>query len=317
LAQIARALPRGENLWRQWRLRCQGTEWGMLRQLRIGLVLGTLGLGAGPVLAVSPPVPLQPADETVAPLLVQAEEAEDGGEEGEDISAFPDNFQFPRIPLTFPPSAEAAGLSDFLATLRGIVEKRDEPALLAAVASKIFWDSDFGGGYDDSRSGVDNFRDAMQIGVPDILPEYADDGWKRLAGSLASGRFATEPDHPGVYCTPAFPTLTDAKAAEPTFEKVDMGEDGWQLQWAYVDGKAEARDKAAADATAIATLENEAVPVYAWSVDDNFDWVDVGLPDGRRAYLDVKQVGSWISERVCLGKSGDKWAIVGYIGGGD
>lgn len=294
-------------------------------RFRLSVHLGALALLMTPAFAFNLPGPS--LDGSPKPLLVQdgdtaadgeaTEDPGEGADEEEEYSAFPKDFKFPRIPLTFPASAEAPGLSDFLASLRGIVEKRDQPALIATVAPKIFWDRDFGGGYDEKASGEANFRNALQIGIPDILPEYADDGWKRLALLLFSGRFSTEADFPGAYCTPVFPTLTDAAAAEPTFKKVDMGDNGWQLQWAFVEGKTDARDKPAADGKVVTSLENEALPVYSWGIEDNVEWVDVGLPDGRRAFVDTRQVGSWVNERLCFGKTAEKWTIVGYVGGGD
>lgn len=294
-------------------------------QLRLAHYLGALALVAAPAFAHT--IPDRPTDTGLKPVLVQESDSTDDGEatedpgessdEEEEYSAFPKDFQFPRIPVKFPPSADAQGLTDFLASLRALAERRDEPGLIATVAPKIFWDRDFGGGFDEKATGETNFRNAMQIGIPDILPEYADDGWKRLALLLVPGKFSTEADFPGAYCTPVFPELTDAAAAEPTFAKVDMGEEGWRLQWAYIEGKTEARDKPAADGAVIATVENEALPVYSWGIEENVAWVDVGLPDGRRAFVDTKQVGSWVGERLCFGKSGDKWSIVGYVGGGD
>ena len=180
--------------------------------------------------------------------------AMDSGSDDEDFSAFPKDFVYPRIPVKFPANVEAPGLPEFLETLRGIVTKRDDAALIATVAPKIFWDRDFGGGFDENVSGVENFRNALQIGIPDILPEYADDGWKRLDGLLASGLFSTEDDYPGAYCTPVAPDLVDEAAAEPTFKKVDMGDGDWQLQWGYIEGKADGRDKPAADGAVVATV---------------------------------------------------------------
>lgn len=293
-------------------------------RLRLALYLGVSVLLTAPAIARAiphqsdqPHLLLAQNDDGAADHSEATEDPGAGTDEADEYSAFPENFQYPRIPVTFPASADAPGLTDFLASLRTLVDKRDEAGLIAEVAPKIFWDRDFGGGFDENATGEANFRNAMQIGIPDILPEYADDGWKRLALLLAPGRFSTETDLPGAYCTPVFPTLTNAAAAEPTFVKVDMGEEGWRLQWGYVDGKVEARDRPAADGAVFATLENEAVPVYSWAVEDNAEWVDIGLSDGRRAFVDTKQVGSWVNERLCFGKSGYKWTITGYIGGGD
>lgn len=301
------------------------TQIGGDMQLRLAFYIGALVLLTAPAFARAIPYEIAFAGSHL--LLAQSSDDADDGEatedpgagtdEADEYSAFPENFQFPRIPVTFPASADAPGLTDFLTSLRTTVEKRDEAGLIATVAPKIFWDRDFGGNFDENASGEANFRNAMQIGITDILPEYVDDGWKRLALLLVPGKFSTEADFPGAYCTPVFPALTDAAAAEPTFAKVDMGEEGWRLQWGYVEGKAEARDKPAADGVVVATVENEAVPVYSWGIEENIEWVDVGLPDGRRAFVDTRQVGSWVNERLCFGKSGDKWSITGYIGGGD
>lgn len=302
----------------------------MKQRLRLMLLLGSVALLVAPALAANvavtrpdAPQPLLLVQQEASPPANGVPEADEGdiddntSDEGEDYAPFPRDFVFPRIPVAFPQSAEAPGLVDFVTSLKVIVEKRDEAALLATVAPKIFWDRDFGGGFDENRNGVENFKDAMQIGVPDILPEYADDGWKRLSGLLGSTRFSTEADSPDAYCTPVFPTLVDAAAAEPTFEKVDMGEDGWQLMWGYVEGKAEARDKPTAEGAVVASVEDEALPVYSWGIEENVDWVDVGLPDGRRGFIDMHKVGSWVNERICFGQEAGKWAITGYVGGGD
>jgi hypothetical protein len=241
---------------------------------------------------------------------------EDESGEFDEGAPYPDNFSFTRIPVTFPASAEAPGLSDFLINLRTSVEKHDEAALVAAIAPKIFWDRDFGGGFDEAATGTENFRQAFQIGIPDILPEYADDGWVRLSLALNSGRFSTEPDHPGSYCTPVFPELADAAAAEKTFAQINMGDDEWRLYWGFVDGRAEVRTSGKADAASIGAVENEAVPVHAWDA-ENSGWVEIGMPDGRKGFVEAPKVGTWIDERICFGQTGGKWSIVGYIGGGD
>lgn len=293
-------------------------------QMRLALLLASTGVLMASAQAGSATFTPQRPQSAVQLVQDQSNEASDDSsageadpDEDEEYSAFPKDFVYPRIPVKFPDNVVAPGLPEFLETLRGIVAKRDDAALIATVAPKIFWDRDFGGGFDETLGGVENFRNALQIGIPDILPEYADDGWKRLDGLLASGLFAAEEDYPGAYCTPVAPELVDEAAAEPTFKKVDMGDGDWQLQWGYIEGKTEARDKPAADGAVVATVENEAVPVYSWGIEENVDWVDVGLPDGRRAFVDTKRVGSWVNERICLGKEGDAWKIVGYMGGGD
>ena len=255
-------------------------------------------------------------------LLAQADGgAEAGGEtesdEGAEESPYPENFVFPRIPVTFAPSADAPGLNDFLAALRTATEKRDDAALTGMVAPKIFWDRDFGGGFVETAPGIENFRQALQIGIPDMLPEYADDGWKRLASLLAPGRFSTEADHPGAYCTPVFPQLADQAAADKVFGPLDMADGGWQLYWAYIEGRADVREAAKPDAKVIGSLENEAVPAHAWGFDETAGWVEIGMPDGRHGFAEERQVGSWVGERLCFGQTEDKWSITGYIGGGD
>lgn len=291
-----------------------------MRVFSVGLSL-LLAVAALPAI-LSPATATAPADRPQPyVLLAQSDigsevEGELDSDEGAEDSAYPENFVFPRIPVTFPASADAPGLTEFLASLRSAVEKRDDAALVASIAPKIFWDRDFGGGFDEAASGVENFRQAFQIGIPDILPEYADDGWTRLSQTLATGRFSTDAEHPGAVCTPVAPTLADAAAAAATFAKVNMADDEWQLYWGFVDGKAEARQEGKADAPVIGTVDNEAVPVHVWDFDKT-GFVEIGLPDGKHGFVNAAQVGSWVDERVCLGQTDGKWSIVGYIGGGD
>lgn len=266
------------------------------------------------------------ADAPNATSLVTFQLAQDSGAEDDadlessesgEVSPYPDPFVFPRIPVVFPASAEAPGLTDFLASLRSIAEKHDDAALIATVAPKIFWDRDFGGGFDDKQTGVWNFRQALQIGVPDILPEYADDGWKRLSQILAEGRFSTEADHPGAFCTPVAPTLADAATADKTFATVNMGDNEWQLYWGYVDGETPVRDAPGPNAKEIGKLQGEAIPIHSWGLEDDPDTVEIGMPDGRHGFTPAHNVGTWVDERLCVGQTAGKWSIVGYIGGGD
>lgn len=286
-------------------------------------MVSRLGISLLALLTLSPLPALGAATLTQAPegAVLMAQQDSGAGEADSDEAAegspYPENFVFPRIPVTFPPSAEAPGLTEFVASLRSTAEKRDDAALVASVAPKIFWDRDFGGGFVEAASGVENFRQALQIGIADILPEYADDGWKRLIGILVAGRFSTEADHPGAYCTPVFPTLADEAAADKTFATVDMADGEWQLYWAYAAGRAEVRDAAKADAKVIGSLEDEAVPVHAWGFDETAGWVEIGMPDGRHGFAEERLIGSWIGERLCPGQVDGKWSIVGYVGGGD
>jgi len=257
----------------------------------------------------------------VAMQLAQDADAETGADVDEggngEVSPYPDPFVFPRIPVLFPASAEAPGLAEFLASLRAIAEKRDDAALAATVAPNIFWDRDFGGGFDDKQTGLMNFRQALQIGIPDILPEYADDGWKRLSQILAEGRFSTETDHPGVFCTPVAPTLADEAAANNIFTRVNMGDGEWQLYWGYVDRETPVRDAPGANGKEIGKVQGEAVPVHSWGIEDDPDTVEIGMPDGRHGFTSAHNVGTWVDERLCFGQTAGKWSIVGYIGGGD
>ncbi|EFG9152977.1 hypothetical protein BL864_005430, partial [Escherichia coli] len=149
----------------------------MQTQFRLAFILAALGAATAPAAAwnsVARPASEAPvATAPLKPILVQdagaqpepqpgaeqpdgegAQSDEGGMESGADADeeywAFPKDFKFDRIPVTFPASAEAPGLTDFLATLRGISEKRDDAALVATIAPKIFWDRDFGGGFDEA-----------------------------------------------------------------------------------------------------------------------------------------------------------------------
>lgn len=287
----------------------------MIRLLRLALLLSTFGGMTIHASAIAVPAP--PPDIAPSALVPVQDDGETVDGEVEGAALFPEPFIFPRIPVVFPPGADAPGLTDFLNRLRGIAEKRDTAALMALVAPKIFWDRDFGGGFDENQSGQVNFQQAMQIGIPDILPEYADDGWKRLIGLLATGRLSTEADFPGAYCTPVFPTLADEAAAKTTFAEINMDDGSWQLNWFYVDSRADALDRPGPEGKALVTVENEALPLYNWGVEGKPDWVEIGLPDGRHAFLQMGQAGSWVNERLCFGRTGDAWSITGYVGGGD
>ncbi len=255
--------------------------------------------------------------QTAAPTVENsgAAESETDGPEGESL--FPDGYKYPRIPIVFQPSADAPGLADFLQLLRTTAEKRDEAALKAQIAPVIFWARDFGGSFDEKASGEQNLRQAFQIGVPDLDPQFANDGWERLEDLLTANRIGVDAEHQGAFCLPSFPELADKPAAEKVFKEANMV-DEWPLAWAYVDGRVDVLEKPEANGTVIASVESEAMPIEIWGVDDDMEWSEIILTDGRRGFVKSGSLGFWINEKLCVAKdASDAWKIVGYIGGGD
>jgi hypothetical protein len=217
---------------------------------------------------------------------------------------------YPLVAVAIPKEPNDPSLTVFRATLADIARKKDSDALIKLVAKEFFWDRDFGGGFEKKKSPFINFATALNLAAAD------DSGWRLLAA------FAEQIPGPhekkrGVFCGPP-----EAKYSDKAFEKLlkDTGSD--VFDWSYpAHAHVIVREKGEAGSAEVAKLTFHFVFTDLAARSEKFDftkdWTQVILPDGKRGFVAPGELYTPLDPRLCFVKRDGKWAIAGYIGGGD
>jgi hypothetical protein len=214
------------------------------------------------------------------------------------------------VAVKLPQPVADATFATFRQQLAGIAEKKDRAALARLLTQKFFWIPEGKDIAEKNKQPIDNLSKA--IGLEGQDPP----GWDLLAG------FATEPtaepindpDHPGVICAPAEPTLDDK-----AFEELVTSTQTDPAEWGYPtrDG-IEARAQAQANAPVVEKLGLNLVRAYpdespAGAV--NADMIRIVTPSGKLAFIPTDALLPLASDQVCYIKEGAAWKIAGVIGG--
>jgi len=214
------------------------------------------------------------------------------------------------VPVKLPQPVSDASFGTFRQQLAQIAEKKDRAALARLLAQKFFWIPEGKDIAEKNKSPIDNLSKA--IGLEGQDPP----GWDLLAG------FATEPtaepindpDHPGVICAPAEPTIDDK-----AFEELVTSTQTDPAEWGYPtkDG-IEARAQAQANSPVVEKLGLNLVRAYpdeSPSGAVNADMIRIVTPSGKLAFIPTDALLPLASDQVCYIKEGANWKIAGVIGG--
>jgi hypothetical protein len=212
------------------------------------------------------------------------------------------------VAVTPPAAFSDATFQNFRKSLVDAVAHKDRAALAKLVVSKgFFWvrDTDLA---DDSKSGIDNLANAVDLDNPN------GDGWVTLADAAANPSAAELPQHHGIFCSPApprfepqaFGTLLQDTETDPT-------------DWGYPahDG-AEARAAAKPDAQVIDKLGMTFVRVLPDSpaaTPGAPAFLHVALPSGKTGFVASQAIVPLDHDLICYAKAGGNWKIAGYVGG--
>jgi hypothetical protein len=217
----------------------------------------------------------------------------------------------PYKPLTVTPPAPLndATFQAFRQQLADVAAKKDRAELAKMiVAQGFFWlqDKDVA---NKSKPGIDNLAKAVDLDAKD------GSGWETLTGYAADPTGEELPDHKGVICAPADPTI-DPKAFEALGKatQTDPSEWGYPLQ----DG-VEVRSAAKPDASVVEKLGLYLIRVLPDSTppqDPNAPaFLHVALPDGKTGFVGADSIAPLGGDQMCYTKDGGNWKIAGYMGG--
>jgi hypothetical protein len=197
----------------------------------------------------------------------------------------------------------------FRKQLGDLAVKKDRAAIAKlVVAQGFFWvqDKDLA---DPHKPGIANLAKAIDLDAKD------GSGWDTLTGFAAEPTAQDLPDHKGVICAPADPTI-DAKAFEALVN--DTQTDPSQWGYAVTDG-IEVRGAAQPNAPVIEKLGLTLVQVLPDApAQDNPNapqFVHVVTPSGKSGFVIAESIAPLGGDEMCYAKDAGGWKITGYFGG--
>src|SRR5208282_1998159 len=197
----------------------------------------------------------------------------------------------------------------FREQLVDVVQHKDRAALAKlVVAQGFFWmqDKDLA---DKRKSGIANLAMAIDLDAKD------GSGWDALAGYANDPTGAPLPDHPGVICAPADPSI-DPKAFEALFQATQTE----PPEWGYptTDG-VEMRSAPKPNAPIVEKLGLTLVRVLPDSAPPQDPsqpaFLHVAAPSGKPGFVLAESFSGLAGDQMCYAKDASGWKIVGYFGG--
>lgn len=197
----------------------------------------------------------------------------------------------------------------FRKQLLDVAGRKDRAALAKlVVAQGFFWiqDKDHA---DPRKSGIDNLARAIDLDAKD------GSGWDVVTGFANEPTAAELPDHKGVICGPADPTI-DPRAFQALMQTTQTD----PSEWGYVlhDGT-EVRAAAQPNAPVIDKLGLILVRVVPEAAPPNGPeqpaFLRVALPSGKSGFIALEAISPLGGDQMCYAKDAGGWKIAGYFGG--
>jgi hypothetical protein len=209
-----------------------------------------------------------------------------------------------------PPAAyDDAAFVAFRKQLSDVAAKKDRSALAKlVVAQGFFWiqDKDMA---DPKKPGIDNLASAVGLAAKD------GSGWAAIGGYGNEPTAAELPDHKGVFCAPADPTI-DPQAFEALGKatQTDPSEWGYPLK----DG-VEVHAAAQPNSPVIEKLGLNLVRVMPDSGTPNDPnppaVLHVATPSGKSGFVAMDAIAPLGGDQMCYSKDSSGWKITGFLGG--
>ena len=215
------------------------------------------------------------------------------------------------VPATPPGRYDDAGFVAFRKQLAEAAQHKDRAALAKLVVARgFFWvqDKDLA---DKSQPGIANLATAIDLGAKD------GSGWEALAGYANDPTAAPLPDHPGMICAPADPSV-DPKAFEALMQATQT-EPG---EWAYpITEGVEMRNAPAPNAAVVEKLGLvllRVLPDTAPPQDASQPaFLHVAAPSGKTGFVPADSFAGLGGDQMCYVKDAGGWKIAGYFGGAE
>ena len=238
--------------------------------------------------------------------------------QSEQVPLPPGGFKPPPMPPVKPYQAVAVtppGRYDepsfvaFRKQLADVVQHKDRAALAKLVVSQgFFWmqDKDLA---DKRKSGIANLAMAIDLDAKD------GSGWDVLAGYANDSTGAPLPEHPGVICAPADPSV-DPKAFEALLQATQTE----PPEWGYpISDGVEMRSAAQPNAPVVEKLGLTLVRVLPDSAPPQDPsqpaFLHVAAPSGKSGFVPADSFSGLGGDQMCYAKEASGWKITGYFGG--
>jgi hypothetical protein len=213
------------------------------------------------------------------------------------------------VAVILPATYDDPSFVAFRKQLDEAVQKRNRAALgKLVVAQGFFWvqDKDVA---DKHKSGIDNLAKAIDLDAKD------GSGWDVLAGYSDEATAAQLPDHPGVICAPAGPTI-DPKTFGALIEATQTA----PSEWGYpVQDGTEVHSAGQASSPVIEKLGLTLVRVLPDSAPpENANqppFLHVATPSGKAGFVLADAISGLGGDQICYLKDAGGWKITGYFGG--
>lgn len=227
------------------------------------------------------------------------------------LAQSPRSAPYKAVEVTLPAALKDPSFEAFRKQLAAVARKQDRAALRRLVTpSDFFWEADFGGLFDEKKSGFDNLLRALPLNVPQ--------GWADLAAFAAEPTVGPLDGHPGVVCAPAPPRYADVDL-DPLLDATRSDVIDW-----YYPRQSGLEARAEPDAKAAAVESIGLVLVRVLGFDRGGDerhpsrskWARIATPGGRIGFVAPGTLLSPLANRLCFRQSSG-WRIAGFVGGGD
>ena len=209
-----------------------------------------------------------------------------------------------------PPVAyDDAAFVAFRKQLSDVAAKKDRAALAKlVVAQGFFWvqDKDLA---DPKKPGVDNLAKAINLAAKD------DSGWATLGGYGNEPTAAELPDHKGVFCAPADPTI-DPQAFEALGKETqtDPSEWGYPLKDGVEVHATEQPNSPVVEKLGLNLVH--VLPDTAAPSDPNAPaFLHVATPSGKSGFIAMDAIAPLGGDQMCYTKDSSGWKVAGFLGG--
>jgi len=213
------------------------------------------------------------------------------------------------VAVTPPGPYNDASFIAFRKQLADAADRRDRTALAKLVAMQgFFWmqDKDLA---DKRKSGMANLANAIDLDAKD------GSGWSALTGYANEPTAAPLPDHAGMVCAPAEPSI-DPQAFVALVKATQTEPPDWG--YPYVDG-IEVRSAAKSNAPVVEKLGLTLVRVLPDAAPPNNAsepaFLHIATPSGKAGFVPFEAISGLGSDQMCYAKQAGGWKIIGYYGG--
>ena len=213
------------------------------------------------------------------------------------------------VAVTMPGPYSDPSFAAFRKELGEVADHKDRAALAKLVVAKgFFWmqDKDLA---DPKKSGVTNLAKAIDLDAKD------GSGWDTLVGFANEASAAPLPNHPGVICTPAPPTV-DPKGFQALIGETHTS----PMDWAFpVHDGLEVRNAAEPKAPVIDKLGMNLLRVLSDNAQaengEQPQFLRVATPSGKTGFVPAEEISGFGGDEMCYVKEAGGWKITGYFGG--